>query len=134
LTVESARSSFIVLLRRLKLAKVVVEAIEARLPVAPVFADPVGYVAEPLRLEAARPPLGLASLLDEPGALEDPQVLRDRRETEVKRGGQLRDCGLPPGESSEDAPASGIGQSRERDAERIGLRCYFSYWLINLLG
>jgi hypothetical protein len=122
-----------VLLRPLQFAQVVVEAIEALLPVPTVLADPVGHVAQPFRLEAARSPLSLAPLLDEPGALENLEVFRDRRKAQVKWGCQLRDRRLPVGQSCQDGPASGIGQGRECGAEWIRLRLQFSCRLINLL-
>src|SRR6476659_9360668 len=88
--VVSSVSVVVGLLLLLQLAQVVVESLEALLPETPVLADPVGDVAEPLRLEGARPPLRLAALFDEAGALEHLQVLRDRGQAEIERGGQLR--------------------------------------------
>ena len=76
----------------------------------------------------------LVALLDEPGSLEHLQVLRDRRQAEVERSGQLRHGGLAFGESREDGPASRIGQGRKGGAERIRLRLHFSMWLINLVA
>jgi hypothetical protein len=72
---ESTNSSVIALLLQLQFAQVVVEAIEARLPVASVLADPVGDIAQSLGLKAARPPLSLAPLLDQTSTLENLEVL-----------------------------------------------------------
>src|SRR5439155_10943514 len=132
----SVVSSVISLLLFLKLAEVVVQAIEAGFPVPPVLADPFGRVPERLRLQPARPPLRLTSLLEEPRALEHLEVLRDRREAEIERGRQLRDRRLALGESREDGAPRRVGEGREGDAELVRLRLclclHFAFWLINL--
>ena len=120
------------LLRLLYSAQVIVEAIEAGFQVPTVLGDPRGHVAQPFRLEPAWPPLRLPSLLDEPGPLEHLEVLRDRREAQVERRRQLRNRGFSIGESRQNRSPGGIGQGRERRAERICWRVYFSYRLINL--
>src|ERR1700675_3338515 len=75
----------------LQFAEVVVEAIEARLPMPPVIPDPVGDVAQRSRSHAPRPPLRLASPLDQTRSLQHPQVLRDRGLGHVERRRQLLD-------------------------------------------
>src|SRR6266542_3270129 len=126
--------SFPMLLRVRKFAKVVVEALEALFPVASVLADPVGDVAQWLRLEAAGPPLGLAPLLDQSGTLENLEVLRDGRQAEVEGSGQLRDCGLARGEPREDGPPCWIRQGRKGGTEEIRLGQHFAYRLFNPQG
>src|SRR5262252_10201689 len=69
----------------------VVQALEALVPEAPVFPHPAGRLAQPTALEAARPPLRVAALRDQAGALQHFQVFGDRGEAEVERFGQLRD-------------------------------------------
>ena len=78
----------------LDLAEVVVQAFEALFPMAAVLVHPVRDVAQRARPQPARSPLRLATLLDETGPLEHPQVLRDRGLAHVERGGQLLDRGL----------------------------------------
>src|SRR5687767_13362446 len=103
-----------------------VELLEALLPVRAVLADPLGDVAERLRAQAARPPLRLPSLLDQPGSLEHPQVLGDRRLAQVERRGELGDRCLAAGEAGQDGAPGWIGQGREDRAEWILLSVHFS--------
>ena len=118
----------------LQLPQVLVEALEALLPVALVLADPVGGVPKRLGLEAAGPPLGLPALLDEARSLQYLEVFRDRRQAQVEGRGQLGDGRLAAGESGENGPACWIRECGECGAEVVGLRLYFSCWLINLSG
>jgi hypothetical protein len=97
-----------------------------------VFADPGGHVAQALRLEPARPPLSLASLLDQTGPLQHLEVFRDGRKTEIERGRQLRDRRLTLGQPGQDGSTGRIGEGRERGAQVVGLRLHFSLRLINL--
>jgi hypothetical protein len=112
--------------------QVVVEAVEALLPVPPVSTDPVGDIPERFRIQPAWPPLGLPSLLDEAGALEHLQVLRDRGQAHIEGSGELRNGRLAVGEAGEDRPSLRIGEGRERGAEMIGCWLHFASWLINL--
>src|SRR5713101_4916920 len=66
--------NFLHLVLALQFLEVAVQLVEALLPVAPVVLDPVGDVLERIRPEPARPPLRLASALDQPGALQHLQV------------------------------------------------------------
>jgi hypothetical protein len=53
--------------------------------VAPVVFNLVGDLLEPTRLAPAGPPLRLATARDEPGALQDPEVLGDGGKAHPKR-------------------------------------------------
>src|SRR5437773_10439327 len=104
----------------------IVEALEALVPEPSVLPHPLGRLLQAPGLEAARPPLRVAALRDQAGALQHFQVFADAGKAEVKRFGQLRDRGLPLGETSQDRPPGGIGEGRKRDAEGIGLHLYLS--------
>src|SRR3954462_8746338 len=58
------------LLLRLQCLEVLVETAVARFPELAVGADPLGRLFQRLRLEVARPPLGLAAARDQPRPLE----------------------------------------------------------------
>jgi hypothetical protein len=84
-------------------------------------------------VEPAGAPLRLAALLDEAGALQHLEMLRDRRQAHVEGGRQLGDRRLSPGQASEDRAPGWIGESRERRAEGIRLlSLHCASWLINL--
>src|ERR1700693_1470838 len=100
--------------------QVLAQPIETLRPDLPVALDPLGHLFEPLRLEPARPPLGLAPLRDQPGALQHLQVLRNAREAQCERFRQLGHRLLTRSEASEDRPAGGVRQSSKSDAQVIG--------------
>src|SRR5438105_9932286 len=109
-----------------------VEPIEALLPEDAVALHPLGGLPEPVRFEPGRAPLGVPSPRDESRALEDLEVLRDRRERHVEGLRQLRDRSLARGQPREDRPPGRIGDGRERRAEPVGRHvCYFTFWLYN---
>src|SRR5437016_3090120 len=111
----------ILMLLLLQLAEVFVESLEALLPVPSVVPDPVGHVTKRLRLEPTRSPLGLPTLLDQPGSLKDPEVLRDGRQAEViERGSELSHRRLTLGQAGEDGPPCRICQGGKREAQGIG--------------
>src|SRR3954447_5564299 len=101
-------------------AQVRVEPVHARLPGPLARLHPRDRVVERLGLHPARPPLRLTAAGDEPGALEDLEVARDRRKAHVKRRGDLVDRRLALGQAGEDRPASGVGEGGERLAELVG--------------
>jgi hypothetical protein len=115
-----------------KLTEIRVQAFEALLPMPPVLADPVGDVPEWCRAEPAWPPLRLTPLFDESGALEDLEVLRDRREAEVEWSSELGHRCLPLCEPGQDRPTSRVRQGREGGAQDVRLGLHFAPWLINL--
>src|SRR5438477_9701186 len=96
-----------------------VEALETLVPEAPVFPHPFGSLLQAASLEAAWPPLRIAALRDQAGALQHFQVFGDAGETEVERLGQLRDRGLPLCKTGQDRSPGGMGEGCERDAEVI---------------
>src|SRR3954452_1187742 len=81
--------SFSLALGVLDIAEVGVETFEAFLPVPPVEADPIGHVPERSRAKPAWAPLRLPALLDEAGAFQHPQVLRDGGLAHVERLGEV---------------------------------------------
>jgi hypothetical protein len=91
-----------------------------------VLTDPVGDVAERLRLQSAGAPLRLSTLLDEAGSVQHLEVLRDAGEAHVEGRGQLRDRRFTQGEAGEDRPSSGIGEGRERRAQWIWIHTRIS--------
>src|SRR5437588_55223 len=96
-----------------------VEALETLIPEAPVLPHPIGGLLQAGSVEAARPPLRVAALPDQAGALQHLQMFGDAGEAEVERLGQLRDRGLPLGKTGQDRSPGGIGEGCERDAEMI---------------
>ena len=68
----------------LQLAQVLVQPVEALFPELAVALQPVGHVLERRGLQPARPPLGLAALGDQPGALEHLEVLGDGRQAHAR--------------------------------------------------
>src|SRR4051794_4430928 len=101
-------------------AQVRVEPVHPRLPGPLARLHPCHRVVERLGLHPARPPLRLAAAGDQPGALEDLEVARDRRKAHVKRRGDLVDRRLALGQAGEDRPARGVGEGGERLAELVG--------------
>src|SRR5438128_3403304 len=98
----------IVLLARLQLAEIIVQAIEALLPEVAVVLQPVGGVLERPRLEPAGPPLGLAAARDQAGSLQHLEMLGHGRKAHLEGLGQLRDRSLARGEAGEDRAPCGI--------------------------
>src|SRR5258706_7728025 len=85
--------NFLHLVLALQLLEVAVEPVEGLLPVAPVVLDPLGDVLERSRLEPAGTPLSLTPALDQPGALQHPQLPGDCRKAYVEGLGQFQDRG-----------------------------------------
>src|SRR5215469_12873618 len=108
------------LLLSLQLAKVLVEAIEAALPVVPVALGPFHNLAQRARLEPARARLCEAAAADESGALEHLQVFGDCRLAHRERPCQFHHTGLALGEPRQDGAASRVGERGERRVEVAG--------------
>src|SRR5207244_12679122 len=104
----------------LQLAQVVVHAMEALLPEAPIVLQPVRGVLEGTRLEPAGPPLRLATARDQTGGPQPPEVLGDRGKAHREGLGQLRDRRLARAEASKDRAPGGIGQGRDGSVEARG--------------
>jgi hypothetical protein len=63
--------------------------------------------------KAARPALSVAAAGDQPGALQNPQMLGDGGLAHAERPGELRDGSLAGSETGKNGAASGIGKSSE---------------------
>jgi hypothetical protein len=75
----------------LKFAKVVLQTIESPMPQAAIVFQPGGHLLEGSRRNPARPPLGLAALRDQAGALEHSQMLGYGGKAYLERLGQFGD-------------------------------------------
>jgi hypothetical protein len=116
---ELARRSYVPI-AGLDVAEEVVESLEPLLPVRSVLSDPFRGVSQRSGGEAARAPLRLPATLDQPGALEDAQVLADRRLAEVERGGQLGHRCLSLRQADKDRSPRRIGEGSEGEAQLVG--------------
>src|ERR1700689_2276046 len=104
----------------LQLAQIILEAIEGLLPETAIVFEPIRRVLERSRGEPAWTPLRLAAALDQPGALQHFEVLRDGGHAHLERLGQLGHRRLARTEAGEDRAAGGIGQRRESRVELFG--------------
>src|SRR4051794_4649505 len=111
--------SISVLLVLLYLAEVAVQSIEALFPVPAILVDPVGDLPERTRLQSARTPLGLPSLLDEARSFQHSEVLGDGGLAHVEGRPEVLHGRLAGGETSKDRPARRVGECGERGAERV---------------
>src|SRR5262245_59512860 len=112
--------ALILLVLLLQRFQVVVEAIEAFLPEPPIPLDVAGDLLKRLGVQSTRAPLRVASADDEARALEHLEVLRDRREAHLERGGELRYRDLALREPREDGASGRIGESSECRIEILG--------------
>jgi hypothetical protein len=89
------------------------ESVQTRVPEPAVVLEPGRGAAKRLRVEVAvvLPPDHLAA--DEPGPLEDLDVLRDRVQRHGKRPRDPGDRGGAAPEGRQDRPPRGIGHGRE---------------------
>src|SRR5688572_33330411 len=94
----------IFLLLHLHFAQILFKAVEALLPEPPVAIDPISDVFQRCGIELTRTPLRIAPLGDETGPLQHFEMLGYSRQTHVERRGQLRDRGLPGGQSRQNRP------------------------------
>jgi hypothetical protein len=101
--------------------QVFVQSVEALLPEHAVLRDPVGGRAERSGVEAAVVDTPLAAPLEEPGVLEHPEVLRDRRQGDIERLREVGDAGFSEREAREDGAARRIRERRERAIEGAGI-------------
>ena len=90
------------------------QSVESAFPERALLRDPVGDGYERAGVEAAVMDAPLATPLEESGLLEDLHVLRDRREGNLERPGELRDARLAAGEVREDRAPSRVRERRER--------------------
>ena len=94
-----------------------IQTIEAFFPETAVFLHKVGNVLERTSFQAARPPLGFAPARDQSSALQNFQMLGNRRHAHLKRLGQLGNRCLTRRQASQYGAPRGIGQGREGGAE-----------------
>ena len=94
-----------------------VEAIEARLPLVLLLADPAGEVLHAFDVQAARSPLPVHALVDQAAPPKDAHVAGDRLVREIERRGQLADGCLALSEASDDRSARLIAQGGERGVQ-----------------
>ena len=97
--------------------QVPVEPVVAFLPHPPVAANPVCRDAEAPVLQLARPGLGGPRARDEPGPLQDLQVLADRLLGHSERLGDLGHGGRTERQPLQDGPSRRVGQRRKRKAQ-----------------
>ena len=88
------------------------------LPVAPIALDPGVGVAKRFSAEAGAPHAPVAFDPGQPGALEHPDVLRDRWQRHVEAGRELADGAVAGSEASEDLATGGVGECAEGGVER----------------
>src|SRR6516165_324860 len=108
----------LVMILRLQLLQIGVQAVEAFVEKASVMAQPIIDVLESARLDTARPPLRLAAACDQAGALKHLQVLRDRRKSHGERLGEFGHRGFAQGEPRQNGPASRVGERGEDGVQR----------------
>src|SRR6266516_2968804 len=108
----------------LELLQVPVQPVVALFPEPAIPLDPLRDIPERTSLEPGGPPLPLPAPGDQPGPLEDLQVLGDRRQAHLERRRQLGHRGLPSREPREDRPPRGIRQRRERPVQLVRRRSH----------
>src|SRR5437868_6386123 len=90
-----------------------VQAVEASLPEAAVGLEPLGGVLQRPTAQPRWAKLRGSPALDQTGALEHPQMLRDRLDGDRERLGELLDGRLPSRQTREDRPSGRIGEGGE---------------------
>ena len=96
-----------------------VETVVALLGLLPVPLDPLRHQVEDLRLEMARPPLGVLALADQAGVGQHLDVLGHRLDGDVVGIGQLPDGGVAPGEAGHHVAPRRIGESGEDSGQLV---------------
>lgn len=95
----------------------VVEPVEAFLPEPAVFRDPIGDFPQRLCLEAAGAALGLASLRNQPRALQHLQVPGDGGRAHIERFGKILYRFLAGSEPCQNGASRRVGESGEGGVE-----------------
>src|SRR4051812_37453432 len=85
------------------------QLVEPRVPQAALLLDPRGLVLEPARPEPARPDAPDLLGRDQPGTLQDSDVLAHAGEGHPECSGQIRDRRVTASEPLQDATPGGIG-------------------------
>jgi hypothetical protein len=112
-------SSVTVRVPPLKFLQIVIQALEAALPVLAIGLHPRSNLLQRFGLEPAGSPLRLATLADQPRVLQHLEMLGDGGEAEGKRLRQLVDGCLALSEPRQDGPPGGIGEGSEGGAQVI---------------
>src|SRR6188472_2226574 len=97
------------------------EPIEALVPEAAVLLEPAGSLAERLALDRRGPQLPVLRARDQPGLLEDLQVLGDGLKADRERLGEFIHGRVALFEAGKDRPPRGVRERREGEAEVIRL-------------
>jgi hypothetical protein len=92
---------------------VLLESIEARLPLALLFADPTDQLLHALDVQLARSPLTVDALVDQPAASEDADVAGDGLVCQIEWLGEFADGRLAPREPADDRPTSSVAEGGE---------------------
>jgi hypothetical protein len=92
---------------------VLLEPVEARLPVSLLLGDPIAQLLHTLDVQPARSPLPVDPLVDQPAAPEDADVAGDGLVRQVERLGKLADSRLASGESGDDRSTGPIAKGGE---------------------
>src|SRR5262245_12205171 len=99
-----------------------VEALVALLPVQPKVLQPRGDLLQGLWREPARAALLVATAGDEPGPLQDLEVLGDGGLAHLERGRQFGDRRVAGRQAGEDRAPGRIGEREERRVEQRRVR------------
>jgi hypothetical protein len=99
------------------------EVVEPALPLLAERSQPGVDVLQRADDQFAGAPLCVLAVPDEPGLLEDPQVLRDRRLAQPERSAELGHRRRPVGEPREDGAARGICERGEGPIEERCVHC-----------
>src|SRR5262245_12072777 len=104
----------------LQYLQVVVEPIEPLFPESAILLEPLVGFPKSAHIDSAGTHLRIPATRDESGALEDLQVLGNRRKAHVERLGELQHGRLAKCEPREDCPPRRVGEGCEGAAETIG--------------
>ena len=89
------------------------EPAESRRPLSLLLADPTGELLHARRVQAARSPLTIHTLLDQPAAPEDADVAGDGLVCQVEWRGEFTNGRLAPGEPDDDRPPGTVAERSE---------------------
>src|SRR5438445_2464520 len=106
--------------RPFELVQVLVQPVAALLPEPTVPLGPIRRLLERPGLEPSGPPLALPAPRDQPGALQDLEVLGDRGKSHREGLGQLGDRRVARGQPLQDRPASRVGERRKSAVQVLG--------------
>ena len=103
----------------MQLMQILIEAIEAQLPMLPVLSYPTCSLLQRLSLEQAGSPLRITPACNESGVLEHLQVFRYGRQAHGKRRCELADRDRAAGDTRENGAPGRIGKRGEGDAQPV---------------